>query len=317
MAGCEQGRRDATERALKIAARIAARDDLRVHKQITNFGNPFKNSKKEDRKGLGIANRAWRRVRGAGVSPQMVFAHPTILKDMPQASLHYRGIALLPRKRVQGIAGAIDTWESSPEKARVSEEKALRVCRLYNAVISSIVLNDTNWTVEDGYRNILATIGITEDGAMRNIVGQEIESLIKERILDWVRLNDLLVEPSAGSDRGFWQLVANVRMFFGTEPDIAFEKDEKLAVLIEVKGGRDPAGALERLGAAKKTFDEAPVGCRNFLVVGVVTPAMRERLDAMGMVTFFEVADLIDRADVWADFMNEIFHHALRIAPER
>ena len=60
----------------------------------------------------------------------MVFAHPELLKTIPNTSLHYRGIALLSRKRVQEIAGSIDTWERQPATARVSDSKALKVCRL-------------------------------------------------------------------------------------------------------------------------------------------------------------------------------------------
>ena len=89
-----------------------------------------------------------------------------------------------------------------------------------------------------------------------------------------------------------------------------------LAVLIEVKGGKDPAGALERLGAIKKTFDEAPVGCKNFLIAGVVTATMRERLREMRIEADFDIYGLVNDDGAWQDFMNEIFHHALRIAPE-
>ena len=45
--------------------------------------------------------------------------------------------------------------------------------------------------------------------------------------------------------------------------------------------------------------------CDNFLVAGVVTATMRERLEGL-------LHD--DRA--WTRFLNEIFHHALRITAE-
>ena len=255
-------------------------------------------------------------MRDAGISRRLVFARPEILKAIPQASLHYRGFALLSRKRVQEIAGSIDTWERSPTTARITDEKALRVSRLYNAVISSIILEDADWTLENGYRNILATMGITEDGAIRNIIGQEAERSIKERTLDWVRDRGLLEGAPGGADQQEWNLMNQVVMRFGSEPDIAFEKEGKLAVVVEVKGGKDPAGALERLGAVKKTFDEAPVDCKNFLVVGVVTPTMRERLSEMRMEADFDIGKLLEDDGAWTNFMNEIFHHALRIAPE-
>ena len=105
-------------------------------------------------------------------------------------------------------------------------------------------------------------------------------------------------------------------MRFGSEPDISFERDGKLAVLIEIKGGKDPAGALERLGAVKKTFDEAPVDCKNFLVAGVVTTTMRERLEEMRIEDDFDIEGLLHDDRAWARFLNEVFHHALRLTAE-
>ena len=46
-----------------------------------------------------------------------------------------------------------------------------------------------------------------------------------------------------------------------------------LIATIEIKGGKDPAGALERLGAIQKSFEETPPGCENMLIAGVITSA--------------------------------------------
>ena len=303
--------RDAIARALRMARHIAQREDVAVRERIERF-KPERPYAKRD---LCIAEEAWAKVVAAGIEPRLVFARPDVLTAIPNASLHYRGIALLSRKRVQEIAGSVDTWERAPERARVSEEKALKVSRLYNAVISAILLDSTDWTLEDGYRNILATVGITEDGAMRNIIGQEAEQAIKERLTDWVQDRGLVVRaPTEHSSD--WILKDDVYMSFGSEPDISFQKDGKLAVLIEIKGGKDPAGALERLGAVKKTFDETPPGCKNFLVAGVVTPTMRTRLEEMRIEDDFDIEQLLHDKAAWARFLNEIFHHALRLTAE-
>ena len=63
---------------------------------------------------LCIAQEAWDRVESLGTMMHLVFAHPAILKAIPNASLHYRGLALLSLKRVQEIAGTVATWERSP-----------------------------------------------------------------------------------------------------------------------------------------------------------------------------------------------------------
>lgn len=303
---------DAIARATTIARRIAQRADRQALRDIEGFQPRLEYDKRD----LCIAEEAWCHVVAAKIKPHLVFAHPALLKEVPNASLHYRGIALLSLKRVQEIAGTVTNWERSPEAVRVSEQKALRVSRLYNAVISSIIVGSTGWSMENGYRNILATLGITEDGAIRNIIGQEAEQAIKERLLQWAGDRDLMMPPSDESDERSWRLKDGVTMEFGSEPDIAFKRSGELVVLIEIKGGKDPAGALERLGAIKKTFDEAPVGCKNFLVVGVVTPTMQTRLGEMRMERAFDIGELQYDEDEWLAFVNEIFHHALRIAPE-
>ena len=304
---------DAISRALRIARRIAMGDDLRVREKIESFQPEADYA---DIQSLCIAEDALELIVEAGIDPKMVFASPDILISIPDASLHYRGLALLSRKRVQEIAGEVKTWELAPEKARVREAKALKVSCLYNAVISSLIIDSTSWTLEDGYRNILATMGITEDGTIRNIIGQEAESPVKERLLEWVKSHNLLADSEDENSPLKWHLIEGVVMTFGSEPDIAFTRDKKFAVLIEIKGGKDPAGALERLGAIKKTFDEAPTDCKNFLILGVDTPTMRTRLNEMRIEADFNINQLLESSAAWTKFMNEIFHHALRIAPE-
>ena len=309
----EQRQEDAIVRAISIAQLIGRKDDLRIREQIVEFQGEDDFA---DRESLLIAEDAWRHVLHSQIMPRLVFAHPNILMAIPAASLHYRGLALLSRKRVAEIAGSIERWERHPSGSHPNHDAALRVCRLYNAVISSIILDNTDWTIENGYRNILATMGITADGMMRNIIGQKAEKAIRDGILEWVRAHGLLAADEAMESQGGWALKGGVLMRFGSEPDISFERDGVYAVLVEIKGGKDPAGALERLGAIQKTFEEAPAQCKNFLVVGVVTPTMQTRLNELRIERVFNMDDLLQNSARRIEFMNEIFHHALRIAPE-
>lgn len=305
---------DAIARARRIAAVVAEREDERLRKEIEGYPKRLR-WRVSGCEELGIDRDALERVRAAGIRRRLVFAHPQLLQDLPNASLYYRGIALLPRKRVQSIAGGVDGWEQSPPKGRVTADKALKVARLYNTVISAVVLDRLDWADDDASRNVLANVGITADGGMRNVVGQQAEAAIKERMLEFVKEAGLVVGNPSDEEAGV-SLQGGVTMRFGSEPDIGFERNGSWAVVIEIKGGRDPAGALERLGAIKKTFDETPNDCRNYLVAGVVTPTMRERLGEMSMERYFEIDDLLAREDAWGEFMNEVFHHGLRIAPE-
>ena len=197
-------------------------------------------------------------------------------------------------------------------------ERCLTVARTYNAVISVIITGTDDWTLENGYRNILATIGITQDGALRNIVGQEGETAVKDRILSWLAANDTILAIQVDETTTLLGDAGNLRMVYGSEPDISFEsrnEDGEWQVIstVEIKSGTDPAGALERLGAIEKSFAETPVRSRNFAVLGVVTPEMRRRLEDINIAEYFLLYHILNDDKAWEAFVGEIFHHTLRI----
>ena len=140
---------EARKRAQIISHRIRSRNDEAVRSKIQDYPDELY-CRPED---LGIDLEAWRYIDSIGANHWLVFAHPNILRDHPDTSLHYRGIATLSLKRVSQLVGAVDRWEQFPYEVRVSEEKALRVSQLYNIIISSIINYSTAWTLENGYRN--------------------------------------------------------------------------------------------------------------------------------------------------------------------
>ena len=256
---------------------------------------------------LMISDGAWEYVNRSDIEPKLVFAHPNMLSAHPETSQYYRGIALLSQKR----AGAqVAKWEDGSQKKPPSRQSCVKVSRLYNAVISSIIEGASDWTLENGYRNIVATMGIRLDGFFRNKIGQDAEELIKTRIAKWLQ-DRHLVSGVLGDN--VYELPKKTVMRFGSEPDIAFMRDDERIATIEIKGGKDPAGALERLGAMQKSFAETPPSCVNFLIAGVVTKEMEKRLKEIGRVKVFVLDDITDNENKWKAFMREVFHHAVRI----
>jgi hypothetical protein len=233
---------EARKRAQIISHRIRLRVDEAVRVKILAFSGDLTGRPEQ----FGIDLVAWRYVEESGIRRRLVFAHPNMLRAHPDTSLHYRGIATFSLKRVQQIAGSVDRWEKAPDRVRVTEERALRVARLYNTVISSIIRESTDWTLQNGYRNILATMGITEDGALRNMIGQEAERAVKGKIVSWIEHHSGKAW-SANEARTRWILddAENLRMIFGAEPDIRFERKSPngewdTVSTIEVKGGNRP-----------------------------------------------------------------------------
>lgn len=309
---------DARNRSAVMAERIRQRSDIQLWELINAFSAPLDFSKLDD---LMISEAAWDHVAASGFDPKAVFAHPDLLMEHPRVSEYYRGIALLPRKRVASLAAPVTTWENPNRKTkpRVTPERAMKVARLYNAVISSVIEGSTGWTLENGYRNILANMGIGLDGTIRNLIGQDAEQLVKRRIREWLEAEKLVLDSNA--ERTQFQLPDDYEMRYGSEPDIEFRKvddgQSSMVATIEIKGGKDPSGALERLGAVQKSFAETPANCVNMLVAGIVTAEMQNRLTELRVNKTFMLDDLSRDGPEWEAFLNEVFHYIIRITPSR
>jgi hypothetical protein len=252
---------------------------------------------------LLIEEHAWVYVQTRRISEKFVFAHPALMMAHPATSLYYRGLCGLSIKAVKDYVGAIESLEKSVAPRPLSRDKAVKMCGLYNLFISSIIVNSTNWSLENGNRTILATLGITLDGTMRNRVGEIGEDRIRRMVVEWLLDRGLISKPEL--IRGalpdelprHYELKNSFYMKFSSEPDIAFDKAGELRATVEIKGGIDPAGALERYGAAKKSFQEAvnkSPHCKNFYLGGVITPELKKRIDADRLVErTFNIIELI------------------------
>ncbi len=173
--------------------------------------------------------------------------------------------------------------------------------------------------LENGYRNIVATLGITADGQIRNLIGVEGETSIRQLIVNWL---ESVPEISIESIDDHYLLSSGskvVKMIFASDPDIIFmtklDDEWKIMSTIEIKSGTDPAGALERLGAIQKSFKEIPTQSKNFVVLGVTTREMFSRLEKMNVEKIFDLFDIL-YGHKKIEFLNEIFHYTLRFVPK-
>ena len=307
---------EARHRALIISGYLRKRDDIGVRSTIQQFDGELDFANRlED---LAIASEAWDHVLQSGIEAQMVFAHPELLRAHPNTSVHYRGIATLSLKRVQALAGQVGSWENGSLQNSPSMDRCVRVARVYNAVISAIITGTDGWTMENGYRNVLATIGITQDGALRNIVGGEGEQAVKDRIIDWLEADGRIPTNRTTDTTLLLGADQRIRMVYSSEPDISFEGltdagEWGIVSTIEVKSGTDPAGALERLGAIEKSFAETPARSRNFVVLGIKTPEMERRLKDLNIAKEFLLYEILNDEEKWSEFVEEVFHHTLRL----
>ena len=174
---------DMVLRSRILAEKIKQRTDQRQRNTIEKNSDKFHF---DDHESLAISSKAWNYVIDAKISPIMVFAHPGLIEKHPEISQYYRGMALLSQKQVQGMVANVASWENGSFKHRPTKDKCRDIARLYNLVISSLIEGTSDWTLENGHRNILATMGISLDGFMRNKIGKDAEELIKFRIANWL-----------------------------------------------------------------------------------------------------------------------------------
>lgn len=97
-----------------------------------------------------------------------------------------------------------------------------------------------------------------------------------------------------------------------SEPDITLMGKNGLPWgVIEVKGGTDSAGALERYGAAKKSFEntrkDAP-DAKTILIASCITNEANERITSDKTIdSFFNLTEVIREKERYDEFVNLVF----------
>ena len=85
MSGCAKvtNLRDAQLRSTLMSERIRQRTDLALRELIANSEGDLSFCPLDD---LMISEQAWEYIRGSGIDPKLVFAHPVLLCEHPQVS---------------------------------------------------------------------------------------------------------------------------------------------------------------------------------------------------------------------------------------
>ena len=310
-------------KSLLIVTSLQKRVDIKVFDTLSKLEiqldwNPLSN--------FMIENEAWEYVvKEKSYDPKLVFCHPEVIKALPSSSLYYRGLTGLSIKAAKDYIGSIENLEKGNIRARINDKKALKMARVYNTFICSILKGSTDWTLENGKRTIIATLGITLDGIMRNKVGAIAEERIRALVHDWLQNKNLIKSYEKDNNLDdlprLCKLNNDIVMRFSSEPDISFSKitenSEELLAVIEIKGGIDPAGALERYGAATKSFQHAlkeNQRCKNFFLSAVYTQELKNRIqDDRFVEKFYDIIDILEKPEIRDDFFRELFHYSLRI----
>lgn len=268
----------------------------------------------------GISESAWDTITVAKIAPLSIFCHPRIVSHHPSLIRYYRSVALLPQKGMQAIASVSSIKEIEDGKKSVPQGKVLNIVATLNEFISSIITLTPNINSKKILGMMYSTAGTTIDGSWRNKIGVEGERVIRSLLVKSLFENDEISAIVDKKDNSFvvteWQktygdpVVTVVEMksvvvhngssmFFSSEPDVTFmDANGKVIGAVEIKAGIDPAGALERLGAMFKSFDNVLAVTPNvetILVATCITEEVEARLRESNTVSkIFITTDVIN-----------------------
>lgn len=247
-------------------------------------------------KKLNISRSAWRYVRKLKIKETQIFCHPKVVRENPKLIAYYRCLAGIPQKGMHKLVFNTSSFENG-RRIDLHTEKAIEISRVINEFVSAIIDSEIEFSLTDAILLLHATAGVQIDGSWRNAIGEEATRQVKSLIVKSLTtrkvvyryilvdrsekktLKDINIDKLAGLT-----LKNKYEVKFGSEPDVSFfDPEGPLIGIIEVKGGIDEAGALERYGAAKKTFDEAldknPRSLTMYLA-SCMTKTVKKRIEA-------------------------------------
>ena len=204
---------------------------------------------------LGISPQAWRRIIHRGIKPVQVFAHPHVLQTIARSVGYYRGLAMVSLKSMNNIKLPLDRIESGRNKKPLDAQKAQAIAYHFNRLISRLINADEQIDPRefDLWRGM--TAGATAQGSWLNKKGDVAENLVKGFIRRRIRSQGLLAREDNSGVTDF--LTDHRTVKYGSEPDIAVYEGQEILAAVEIKGGIDTAGVLERVGAAIKSLSRA------------------------------------------------------------
>ncbi|MCM1297551.1 MAG: XcyI family restriction endonuclease [Muribaculaceae bacterium] len=280
---------------------------VKVKKFVKVEGDKLDWAKREE---WNISEDAWNIIKENGISPALVFVHPKVLKLNPSFLKFYRSIAMLPQKGLSAISKVsnLDAIEKGKvDSCKIKAESIDKLTKAINEVISVVVTVASGLNEKRLEGMMYATAGTNIDGSWRNQIGAEGERVIRtiimngllhyEEVTSFIDKANNTVEISSPEAKKYIEdidLVKTINLsngysvYFSSEPDVTMYNPEgDIVGIIEIKAGLDPAGALERLGAMFKSFEntlaEYPEAI-TILVASCITKEVDSRLNASMVV---------------------------------
>ncbi len=257
---------------------------------------------------LGVSASAFERVIKAGGSAHQVFAHPELIRERPHLIAYYRNIVTISKKGIGQILFPTEGYESGKRKKMLMSD-ARRLCQTFNKILSGVIDDLDEYSVELSRQAILAEIGTELQGTWANVVGSGAAKAVRRILREYIGAKNLGSKRTAG---GF-ELKNGWRIQFASEPDVAFYDQNNLKqIAIEIKGSLDVAGAQTRYGEAKKSFAKQlrdNPRCHTVYLASCFTDSVIRQIQDDGQVReWFNLTSILYDAHEKGRFLNRLFH---------
>lgn len=205
-----------------------------------------------NRTSLEISKKAWDKIIHRGIKPVVVFAHPEVLVSIARSTGYYRMLAMVSQKSMSQVGLTTIRYEEGREP---EFETAETIAKHLNKIISKLVATDEKIDARefDMWRGMAA--GSQAQGSWQNTKGRKMEVVLQGIIRRRLSESGLTAEDT--DDKPRITLSDKREVVFADEPDIGFYQDDKIIAAVEIKGGIDKAGVLERVGAAIKSLSRS------------------------------------------------------------
>ncbi len=261
----------------------------------------------DSRSEFGVKDEAFQSIVNSGLEPALYFCHPNVLSSNFRLLSYFRCISTFSQKGLKSVSGVSSVEKIETGKRQCSPDLSKRLAHALNGNLSAMY--SISIPSDEKLKGIMyATAGTTIDGSWRNAIGVEGERVIRSLFLkealkhseiSHVTQKDGVLVPAANitdtwldnytNDLQSASFVNGSLAMFASEPDITLvNSDGNVTAGVEIKAGIDPAGALERLGAMMKSFENILLKSANaetILVATCITEEVEARLSEMKGVT--------------------------------
>ncbi len=323
-------------RSTFFVRRLREMDLWKAIREVSQLLKVSSNFAWTERATWGIEADAWTRIEGRAIDPLLIFCHPRVVSEQPRLLVYYRTVALLSQKGLDSLVGGSIANVEAGRTETLATDWLNKIVIAINSIVSVMVITAADIEADHLQGLQFASAGSTIQGSWNNAIGSAGEAAVKTILLNHLKSeiqqvvwrNSTSTDYSTSDHTALLDRIGEIRvvrmkqgfhLLFSSEPDISLRNGNDIPLAaVEIKAGADPAGALERLGAAMKSFENdrnVNPRLKTVYVVRSMTKELRKRINENNPFDYtFALSDLLADERTQKTFANLILRLVLKTA---